>query len=340
MRKTCIVSVFVILIASACNKETKEIFTTTQPTETAPAPVPCSGNEWQANEPYYGHERPMVFKNKVYVPDMENNKVRIYDGSSWSSIRSNVPGYNEFKWAFTIGNKGYVLDPALRLLWEYDFASNTWTPKANFPGAIRHDPAVFSIGSKAYIVGGRRSSPGENPPNLSDTWEYDQVSDSWLQKASLGYIGRDGAVGFSIDNKGYIVGGQVVFPNGMIYLKEVLAYDPATNSWTQKEWFAGANRAYASAFVIDDRAYVGGGKAGSAKFKDFYKYNPATNNWSSIADIVPATIERSLYGFSINSRGYVSWINSFNTTYDPMQKYTPLYCGPITPEPAGSVLKH
>jgi hypothetical protein len=52
----------------------------------------------------------------------------------------------------------------------------------------------------------------------------------WTQKANIGAVGRDGAVGFSIGNKGYIGTGS----NGTTYLNDFWEYDPETNVWIQK----------------------------------------------------------------------------------------------------------
>src|ERR1051326_2075685 len=99
------------------------------------------------------------------------------------------------RWAatgFAIGNKGYIgtgNDAVLsNELWEYDQPTNSWTQKANFGGAARWAAVGFSIGTKGYIGTGNISYSRANPQQ--DFWEYDQLTDTWAQKANFPGIGR------------------------------------------------------------------------------------------------------------------------------------------------------
>jgi N-acetylneuraminic acid mutarotase len=113
--------------------------------------------------------------------------------------------------AFSIGGKGYVLggaatpsDEPSRDLWEYDPVTNQWTEKASFPGAGRTSPVGFAMQGKGYYGTGHYHLEDFEVVVLSDFWEYDPVSDLWLEKASLEGAPRYRAVGFAISNKAYI----------------------------------------------------------------------------------------------------------------------------------------
>src|SRR6185295_2963509 len=53
--------------------------------------------------------------------------------------------------------------------WEYDPVADTWTQKANFPGAARFGPCSFVVNSILYSGTGN-VSPGTL---LKDWWKYD-----------------------------------------------------------------------------------------------------------------------------------------------------------------------
>jgi N-acetylneuraminic acid mutarotase len=104
-------------------------------------------------------------------------------------------------------------------LWEYDPAGNTWTQKANCPGATRSEASTFVIGSIAYVGSGHTGA-------VSDFWAYDQSSNMWSAIASLpGTAERNEAVGFAIGSKGYIAQGAVV---GSGTQKDLWEYSPST----------------------------------------------------------------------------------------------------------------
>ena len=78
----------------------------------------------------------------------------------------------------------------------------------------------------------------------------------WTQKADFAGGGRNGAVGFSIGNRGYIGTGV---DNAGGVRNDFWEYDPVSNIWTQKANFAGGVRTYAVGFSIGNKGYIGTG---------------------------------------------------------------------------------
>ena len=324
-----------VLLSISCKKETQTISPpvdkSAATTEVAYSTPQCSGNIWQLDDIYYGelndhdyvsYTPPMVYNNKIYVPDYEAQEVRIYDGDSWQTRASLVPTYIlEETNSFTIGSKGYIVNTASKECWEYNFATNYWSKKANFPGARRWLSASFAIGTKGYIAGGGNMVNG----SLKDVWAFNQLTNSWSGKAQM-IFPLYGPTGFSIGDKGYVVLGQT--PSGET--TSLFEYDPVSNGWTGKALFPGTRRREAIAFVIAGKAYVGGGRPASGeKFNDFYRYNPASDAWVRVADM-PLADKTSIYGFALNSKGYgVFDLGSSNYAWC-MLSYTPQYCTPGT----------
>jgi len=123
-------------------------------------------------------------------------------------------------------------------------------------------------------------------------------SNTWNQKADFGGISRWSAVGFSIDNKGYIGMGY----SGS-YERDFWEFDPILNTWTQKADFGGTARYRAVGFSIGTKGYIGTGMDGNFK-KDFWEFDPLLNTWTQKADF-GGTARFYAVGFSIGAKGYI-----------------------------------
>jgi hypothetical protein len=142
-------------------------------------------------------------------------------------------------------------------------------------------------------------------------------ANNWIQKANFGGAARNGAVGFSIGNKGYIGTG---FDGS--YKNDFWEFDPSTNIWAQKANFGGTARIGAVGFSIGNKGYIGTGIGITGQKKeDFWAYDPATNSWDQKNDF-GGTARDGAFGFSIGNKGYIgtgydgSYKNDF-WEYDP-----------------------
>jgi len=160
-------------------------------------------------------------------------------------------------------------------LWEYNLTRQYWSQKADLPGVARNSAVAFAIGSKGYVGTGY---DGSN--RLNDFWEYDPSANQWVQKANFYGTARYDAVGFSISNKGYISCG---FDGN--YLKDLWEYTPGATAadpgtWAQKASIGGTKRSAASAFVINNKAYVCSGNNNGSALNDLWMYDASSDSWS------------------------------------------------------------
>jgi N-acetylneuraminic acid mutarotase len=125
------------------------------------------------------------------------------------------------------------------------------------------------------------------------------ISDVWTKKTDFGDEGEDYAIGFSINEKGYMV----THYDPVYLTNDFWEYDPLTDVWTQKADFAGEGRQNAVGFAINEKGYVGTGTNGSKSLKDFWEYDPQADVWKRRMDF-EGEIHRAV-GFSINDKGYV-----------------------------------
>ncbi|MBO9702606.1 MAG: T9SS type A sorting domain-containing protein [Sporocytophaga sp.] len=206
---------------------------------------------------------------------------------------------------FSILNKGYIGTGFgfrnYKEFWEYDPQTGYWTQKADFAGDGRTSAVGFSIGDKGYIGTGLGSvSTGTSDIFMKDFWEYNPATNVWTRKKDFPGAGRYEAVGFSINNKGYIGTGTI---NGN-FEKDFWEYDPAKDEWTKKKDFGGGIRTEAVGFSINNKGYIGTGIGTMNHHKDFWEYDPAIDNWIQKANF-KGTGRSGAVGFNVGNKGYI-----------------------------------
>lgn len=238
--------------------------------------------------------------------------------------------------AFSVNGKGYLgtgIDEnniRLKDFWEYDPATDSWSQKADFAGSARHSAVGFAIGEKGYI------STGYDGNYLKDLWEYTpgiSAADpgSWTQRASLIGSKRSEAVAFVHNNLAYVFSGV----NNGTYPNDLWAYDPSTNSWTEKRKISSINsdeeydddygenirRSNAMVFVMNDRAYLTGGYS-SGIISTTWEYQIANDLWVQKTPFEGAARQGGL-AFSLNNRGFIMTGNSSSSWFDDLWEFFP-----------------
>ena len=133
-----------------------------------------------------------------------------------------------------------------------------------------------------------------------------------MQKSDFVGTERTGAVGFVIDNKGYVGTGAASYHG---YFKDFWEYNPHTNTWTQKADFTGSPRSYAVAFSIENKGYLGTGYDENQNYlNDFWEFNPITNAWTRLADF-PGLARSSATGLAIAGKGYLGLGEFYSGSY-------------------------
>ncbi len=139
-------------------------------------------------------------------------------------------------------------------------------------------------------------------------------TNQWIQKPSVGAVGRADAAGCSINGKGYLGTGFVT-----AYTKDWWEYDTLTNMWTQKADFAGSPTVEAVCVAIGNKAYF-------LPFAttDFYSYDPQINAWNLLASF-PGPTRQGAIAFSIDAKGYFGLGASptLSSTLDDLWEYDP-----------------
>src|SRR5882724_149377 len=100
---------------------------------------------------------------------------------------------------------------------------------------------------------------------------------SWAKIGDFAGIPRDGAVGFVINNIGYVGTGFNYSSNK--FLQDFWKYDPSNDSWYPVAAFPGDPRTGAVAFQLNGMGYVGLGynllNGSTNPLSDFWRFDPA-----------------------------------------------------------------
>jgi uncharacterized repeat protein (TIGR01451 family) len=178
--------------------------------------------------------------------------------------------------SFVIGDKAYIGGGYSALGWSetnsfWEYSPTTgWTQRANLPAAIPGGVA-FALNGAGYVV----------RDNGTTLWRYDPASDTWTTQAPMPGGGRESAVAFTYDGKGYVGTGY----QGGVRTRTFQAYDPATDTWAEAEPMWDANgRYHAAAASHNGKAYVisGVGAQNTQPIADIWEMGPP-------APLVPGT---------------------------------------------------
>lgn len=212
--------------------------------------------------------------------------------------------------SFAINEKGYITtgvdtsETVLKDLWEYNPTNDSWTQRADLPGSGRRNAIGFAMNGKGYVGTGIDNDEATIGVKLTDFWEYNPLTNTWLQKANFPGAGGTGiyyATGFSVEGKGYLCGGKIG-PNN--YSDELWEFKPATNQWTQRTDFPGGVRYNLSSLTIGNVAYIGLGTDQNVYRYDWWQYNPGNNQWTEKSHFIGGQ-RAGASTFELFGNGYV-----------------------------------
>lgn len=253
-----------------------------------------------------------AINGKIYVGTgsySEINDFYEYDPAKDKWIRkADFPGTRRMNAVgFSLRGKGYIglgynleggISPYLKDFWEYDPVKDKWTRISDFPGAARAGSSNFIINDKAYIgFGSSYDFVLDISTSYKDFWEYNPADREWVYKSSFPGEAREGAVGFSVENTGFIVTGYLK----SIGNKEVWKFNPSTDQWAKMKDFPGGPDIDGMSFTVNGRAYFGmGDDRGSGK-DNFWEYDATSDIWFFLDGF---NCQRGACGVSLQNKGY------------------------------------
>jgi N-acetylneuraminic acid mutarotase len=268
----------------------------------------------------------------IDTAEIVHNDLWQYDASldAWSQVASMPGSIRRNAVGFSINDKGYIGTGintvaatdigAVKLadLWEYDPTLNSWIQKANFPGfggVGMYFTTAFSVGDKAYLVGGKLG-----PNNYSNqTWEYDSTNDLWTQKSNFPGGVRYQLSSFTLNGKGYAGLGT----DQDLYRKDWWEYKPSLDQWIARADLPSSERANATTFSIGSRGFVCMGTNGGS-LGDLWEFDEGTNSWNVRASY-GGSARKGAIAMVVNNRAYVGTGKGVSGKKASMHEYNPYY---------------
>ncbi|MFI2742179.1 Kelch repeat-containing protein [Zhouia sp. PK063] len=196
------------------------------------------------------------------------------DTNTWKTIAAFPENARRGAVAFGINGFGYFGtgfdgDNDRKDFWKYDPTTDTWSQILGFGGDKRRYATTFTINNKVYLGTGVASGS-----YVKDFWVFDPSDESWTQLTDLDddddyNILRSNAVGFAIDNYGYIATGTYSGTTSSVW-----QYDPGTDTWEEKTGFEGVSRQDAIVISNGTQAFLGLGRSGTLYLDDFREFFP------------------------------------------------------------------
>lgn len=169
----------------------------------------------------------------------------------------------------------------------YDTVANSWSNGPDLPDP-RGSGGMEHIDGKLYFTSGERLSDRAVMPT---TWMLDLANQGagWQTRADMpsprSHFGTA-----TVDGIMYVLGGQTGAGANGVPLKTVYAYNPATNTWTQKADLPRALSHQAPATVVFEDKIYGFGGDNPADIAQAYvmEYDPATGTSRTLASLPAA----------------------------------------------------
>lgn len=206
--------------------------------------------------------------------------------------------------AFAVGGKGYIgggryygdYTKRFNDFWEFDPATQVYTPRQYLGGMDLHKCGAVGIGGHGYfLAGGRDSDRG-----LSECWKYEPTTDNWSKILGLS-MSREGMTVFAVGADLYSFGGLMQYS---AYLSDCVRYRTETATWGSAPSIPGGNRANGVGFSVNGKGYVALGQNGATNRDDVQRYDPVTNTWAAMAPF-PGGARREAVAFRIGNKVYV-----------------------------------
>ncbi|MDX1438168.1 MAG: kelch repeat-containing protein, partial [Anaerolineales bacterium] len=177
--------------------------------------------------------------------------------------------------------------------------------------------SVAELDGKIYALGGYPASR-----QTVDTVQiYDSATDTWRIGPPLPAASNHN-VAVAAEGRVYLIGGQPTAQGGGPFLQDVFAYDPASDSWSDRSPLPLPRSGMAGA-ALDGKIYVAGGRPPMGH--EFAVYDPQTDQWTRLPEMptarnhfVVAALNGEIYALGGRfGAGFSSEVTDIVEIFDP-----------------------
>jgi N-acetylneuraminic acid mutarotase len=165
----------------------------------------------------------------------------------------------------------------------YNTSTDTWTTGPSLPLPRASGGAAYSEG-KIHYFGGLLP---DRVTDVGDHFVYDvnNQEEGWITLAPLpeprNHLGAAAVNGIL-----YAIGGQFGHDAGVDDQAFLHAYDPQTNSWTEKNDLRSERSHFEPGTIVhNNKIIIVGGRRGSFIFDDITEYDPIADSWSELCQL-------------------------------------------------------
>ncbi|MEF2278526.1 NPCBM/NEW2 domain-containing protein [Deinococcus sp. YIM 134068] len=183
--------------------------------------------------------------------------------------------------------------PQTANVWKYSVAQGTWSAGPPLPRAVGAG-ALVRLGRRLHFFGGTERDPSDTNIYRRDSPDHwvlnlDGGDTTWESLAPLPNP-RNHLAGAVLNGRIYALGGQHLGDEDHGNQAAVHAYDPATNTWTERASLPReVGHINASTVAWGGQLVVVTGVAGhSAEIADVNAYDPAANRWTALTPLPAA----------------------------------------------------
>ena len=186
----------------------------------------------------------------------------------------------------------------------YDSHTNSWEILEPMPIGLHHH-SITAVNDKIYVVGGYTTGVLTQPTPLDRVFEYDPVTDLWIERASYP-VGIAEHTAVEYEGNLYVFGGKTY---NLQTVANMAVYYPESNFWDDEFPTMFTARNHLTSVVVDTLICIIGGRIsdpGPGLFINldaFEDYSPSTEEWS-IPTSLP-TPRGALTSAQLNGRIYV-----------------------------------
>jgi hypothetical protein len=238
---------------------------------------------WSQKADYPGSEvfdgTNFAIGNSAYIIANNQNFQFNQSTNTWTKRASMPATARGFASSFAINGIGYTgfgypLSNSLSQLkdfWQYNPVTDKWLKKGTFPGEKREGAPTFTINGKGYMCSGSRTVSGGSSVYMTDTWMYDPLVDTWVEKADFPAHGRMFSIGLTGPTNGYVATGSAA----TTIFHDCWQYSATTDSWFQEPAVGGGWRTAGTGWALGNILYIAAGCSSTdlqpeSMIKDFW----------------------------------------------------------------------
>lgn len=200
----------------------------------------------------------------------------------------------------SVNSLGYNVDPLIKSA--FTIGQGSWRTAAPFPSSGQRHSRGYSIGNIGYVA----------ITSTNEHWAYNSNSDEWTQVSNLPNIDFQSPI-ITIDDSAYFLSGN-----------EVWKYDSLTDTFSRMGDSPSESKRAAFSFVINGKAYVGGGYFNKTAF---WEYDPGDDSWVSLSNLPSLQYVNNNNGENypieafasvLGDKAYLGGTNMYFWEYDPV----------------------